>query len=131
MYQNIILFESKDDFQIICAINADTLIMNLKIAPTGSEISLLKKFNSKFIRRIKILRWIIQTLIFILFLFVLVKVLSTLPSVKDFFDKYNPVFTSLGVLGISILGNLIPSINRKTFEILLQIFGYPKELYHK
>jgi hypothetical protein len=129
--QNISLFKSKSDFHILCAINAENLIIEWKIVPTGSEVSLLKRFNEKFLKRIKIFRWIVQTLVFILFLFVLVKILSFVPNVKDFFDKYNPVFTSLGVLGISVLGNLFPTINKKTFEFLLRIFGYPVELIKK
>ena len=129
--QNTSLFKSKSDFQILCAINAENLIVEWKISPSGSEINLLEKFNSKFLNRIKTLRWIIQTIVFVLFLLVLVRILSYVPTIQDFFDKYNPIFTLLGVLGISLLGNFIPTINRKTFELLLQVFGYPGELINK
>jgi hypothetical protein len=126
--QNVTLFESKNDFQIICAINAENLIINLKVAPTGSEICLLKNFNSKFLKRVKIFSWFTQTIIFIFSLFLLVRILSYVPSIKGFFDKYNPIFTLLSILGISLLGNFIPVFKIKIYNFLLRIFGYPKEL---
>ena len=53
--ENTTLFESKSDFQILCAIRAYDLIIELKEASDGSEINLLKEFNAIFIKRIKIL----------------------------------------------------------------------------
>lgn len=123
--RNTTLFESKSDFQILCAIQAYDLIIELKEAPEGSEINLLKQFKSRFLKRVKILTWIIQTSIMILFLFGLIELISNVPSIKNFFNDYDPLF---GVLGLSIFGNFIPSIKKKSYEILLRIFGYPKAL---
>lgn len=128
IYNNSNLFENKSDFQIICAIRAYALIIELKETPDGSEVNLLKEFNSKFLQRIKVLTWIIQTVVLILFLYVLVKLLYYVPSAKIFFDQYDPVFTVIGILGLSLLGNIIPALKRKSYEMLLRIFGYPNEL---
>lgn len=123
--ENTALFENKSDFQILCAIRAYDLIIELKEAPDGSEIYLLKQFNSKFLKRVKILTWIIQTTVMILFLIGLMKLFFYIPLIKELFNDYDPLF---GILGLSILGNFIPVIKKKSYEILLRIFGYPKAL---
>jgi hypothetical protein len=48
--ENIKLFDSRSDFQILCALNAYNSIILLKEAPEGSEIQQLKTFNSRFIK---------------------------------------------------------------------------------
>lgn len=125
---NIELFECKSDFQIICAISSYDLIIELKESPDGSEVNLLKKFNSTFLRRMKVLAWLIQIIILSLFLYAFLKLLSQEPLIREFFDKYNPVFTLLGILGISLSSLLIPVVKDGLYGILLQILGYPKKL---
>jgi len=129
--ENISLFEDKSDFYKLCSIRAYDFIIELKESPDGSEINLLKDFNSKFIKRVKILSFIIRTSAFILFLYTLLKILIKIPSINVFFEKYDPIFTTLGILGISVLGNYIPKIKEKSYKILLQLFGYPLDLIQK
>lgn len=128
---NIELFDSKSDFQILCTLRAYELIIELKVAPDGSEVSLLFGFESKFLKRVKILTWVIQTAFLIIFLFTLMKLLALVPSIKKLFDQYNPIFNIIGILGLSFSGNLIPYIKRKSHEIVLRALGYPKKLIEK
>src|SRR5690606_25653693 len=53
--ENTILFDDKSDFRILCAIRAYDLIIERKEATEGNEITLLKKCNQNFKKRIKIL----------------------------------------------------------------------------
>lgn len=123
--ENMALFESKSDFHIICAKCAYDLCIVLKESPDGSEIKLLQLFNEKFLKRVKILSWLVQTVLMFLFLFLIIKVFSCFPTVKTFFDDYDPIF---GVLGLSLLGNFIPAIKKNSYEMLLKAFGYSNEL---
>ena len=125
---NIELFECKSDFQIICAIRSYDLIIELKESPDGSEMSLLKKFNSKFQQRIKFIALLIQIVILTSFLYACMKLLSYDPQIKELFDKFNPIFTVMGFLGLGSSSLLIPAIKKNLYEILLRILGYPKEL---
>ncbi len=126
--ENVKLFESKSDFQIICSLRAYDLIIELKEAPNGSTIDLLKKFNLRFLRRIKILTSITQAVLLIFFFYALIKLISYLPFLREFFEKYDPVFTILSVLGLSLIGNLIPVVKKKLYDVTLRLFGYPKKL---
>ena len=128
---NITLFEGKSDFHILCSIRAYDIIIELKVAPNGSEVALLRQFKAAFQKRIKFLAFVIQTIALIAFFYGLVKLLSLLPDIKKFFEAYDPIFTISGVLGFSIVGNLIPTIKRMTYEMLLRLFGYPKDLIEK
>lgn len=129
--ENINLFENKSDFHKLCSIRAYELIIELKESPTGSKIALLTEFNSKFIRRVRMLALVLQTLAFILFLYCFVQLLSKFPSFKVFFEKYDPIFTIMGILGLSVLGNFIPKLKEKSYEVLLRLFGYPMGLIKK
>lgn len=129
--ENTKLFESKNDFQILCSLIAYDLIIYQKEASKGSEITALKKFNHNFSKRIKILSWILQALIFFGFIYGLLRVPNYTPEVIMFIDKYNFVFTLLGVSGFTLLGNQIPFIKNKSQKLLMKLFGYPKELTKK
>ncbi len=129
--ENTTLLESRSDFQILCAINAYDFIVLLKEAPGGSEISLLKTFNSKFTQRAKILSWILQVFLFIGLLYGLLKLPLYSPAAIDFIDKYRYVFTVLGALGVTFLGNQLGIIRRKSQELTMMMFGYPKGLIEK
>jgi hypothetical protein len=122
------LFENKSDFQIICAIRSYDLIIVQKEALDGSEINLLKQFNSSFIKRVKIIAWIIQTIILITLIYFTIVLISNNPEIKAFFDKIGSVLKLFGILGISQLGNIIPAFKRISNEILLRILGYPAKL---
>lgn len=123
--ENVNLFESRSDFSIICSITAYDKIIELKESPDGSEIKLLRQFNSKFLRRVKILSWVTQNFAIIILLSSLVKLVSSNTAVKTFFDNYDPI---LGVLGLSLVGNFVPIFKKKSYEIILRLLGYPKEL---
>jgi hypothetical protein len=126
--ENTTLFDSKSDFQILCAVRAYDLIIELKVSPEGSEINLLKEFNSSFLKRIKILSWFIQTVLLVALLYATIELISFKPTVKEFFDKIGSVLKIFGLFGISQLGNIFPIIKRKSYETLLRILGYPKAL---
>jgi hypothetical protein len=125
------LFENKSDFQIICAIRSYDLIIVQKEALDGSEINLLKQFNSSFLKRVKIIAWIFQTIILITLIYFTIVLISNNPEIKAFFDKIGSVLKLFGILGISQLGNIIPVFKRISNEILLCILGYPAKLIKK
>jgi hypothetical protein len=131
-YKNITkidsVFEMKNDFHIICILKAYDIIIELKEAIPGNKIKLLKEFDIKFRKRIKYLNWFIQACVFFLFLYLLGKYLSSIPETEQFFKKYGFIFTILGALGLTISGNIIPYIKKKSANFLMKLFGYPKEL---
>ena len=126
--ENSALLESKSDLQILCAINAFDLIILLKEEPDGSEISLLKTFNSKFTQRAKILSWILQVGLLIGLLYGLLRLPIYSPTTVDLLNKYGYVFSVLGALGFTLLGNQLEFIRRKSQEVVMRMLGYPKEL---
>lgn len=126
--QNTILFESRSDFQILCAIRAYDLVIELKEAPKGSEIYLFRQFNERFVKRVKILSWIVQAIVLFGLLYAIMKLPIYLPETVELIDKYNYVFTVLGALGFTLLGNQIPFIRNKAQELIMRAFGYPKDL---
>ena len=126
--ENTSLLENKSDFQILCAIHAYNSIVLLKEAPEGSEIQLLKTFDSRFVKRMKVLSWVPLTGIFIGLIFGLLNLPIYSPKAIKIIEKYNYVFTILGALGFTFLGNQIDFIRRKTHELTMGLFGYPKGL---
>ena len=129
--ENTTLFENKNDFQILCSIRAYDLIIALKETPKGSEIYLLKQFNEQFSKRIKFLTWIIQAVILLVLLYTLLNLPKYTPKTVELIDRYNYVFTVLGALGFTFLGNQIPIIRNKSQELIMRLFGYPKDLIKK
>lgn len=128
---NQTLFESKSDFHIICSIRAYDLIIELKESTEGSEVNLLKEFNTKFIARLKVITWFVQTIILILLLYGVIKIITLKPEIKNLFDKIGSVMKVLSLIGISQLGNFFPFIKKKLFEAMLKLFGYPRDLLKK
>ncbi|ULQ52158.1 hypothetical protein [Flavihumibacter fluvii] len=128
---NVTLFESKSDFHILCSLRSYDLIIELKESNDGSEVNLLKMFNLKFLARTKVITWFVQTTILILLLYWIFKTISINPEIKNTFDKIGSVMKVLSLFGISQLGNFFPFIKRKLYEIMLRIFGYPKDLIKK
>jgi len=126
--QNTNLFEGKSDFQILCAIHAYNSIILLKEAPKGSEVNLLRLFNTKFLKRIKVFSWVIQSIILIAIFYEGFEVVSKYPTAKEFIDRIGSVLKVLGIIGLSQIGNLFPVVKRKSYELMLKIFGYPKDL---
>lgn len=129
--ENVTLFESKSDFQILCAFRAYDLIITIKEAPEGSEISLLKQFNKKFISRIRVLVWMLQIIILLGLLYALLNLPKYTPETVKLIDRYNYVFTILGAFGFTFLGNRIPFIRNKSQELIMRLLGYPKDLIKK
>lgn len=129
--ENTALFDSKSDFQILCAIHAYNSIIQLKEAPDGSEIQLLKSFDLRFEKRMKILSWVMQLLILAGIIYGLLKLPKYSPETVDLIDDYGFAFTILGALGFTFFGNQLGFIKRKTHELTMRLFGYPKGLIKK
>jgi hypothetical protein len=123
--KNDSLFDSKSDFQILCTLRAYDLIIELK---DGSEINLLKQFNSRFLKRIKLLSVFIQTLFVLILLYAITFALSNIQGVNSFINNYNLAMRIVSLFGLSLLSNTVSSIRKKIYKISLSIFGYPKEL---
>jgi hypothetical protein len=126
--ENTTLFESKSDFHIVCSIRAYDLIIILKESPDGSEVNLLRKFNTKFLKRIKVLSWFVQSIILLAIFYEGFEVVSKYPTAKEFIDRIGSVLKALGIIGLSQIGNLFPVLRRKSYEIMLKLFGYPNVL---
>lgn len=125
---NVKLFEDRSDFLILCSIKAYDIIFLLKEIPNKKDVDLLKKFNTNFIKRIKYISWIVQAMLFGLLIYAILKLPNYSPEAIKFIEKYNYAFTVFGALGLSFLGNLIPAIRNTSQKIIMQLFGYPKEL---
>jgi len=134
-YKNILayadLFNKKSDFQILCALRAYDLIILLKESPNGSEINLLKLFNFKFRKRIKVFSWILQVFFLFSFIYFLFKLPVYSSQTIEFLDKYGYIFTVLGALGFTFLGNQFDFISKNCQELIMRLFGYPKGLIKK
>lgn len=126
--ENTTLLENRNDFHILCAFRAYDLIIVQKEASEGNEITSLKNFNQNFKKRIKILSWILQAGVFFGLIYGLFKLPIYSPEIIAFIDKYNSVFTIIGVSGFTLIGNQIPFIKNKSQELLMRLFGYPNEL---
>jgi hypothetical protein len=125
------LFQNKNDLLIICAVLSYNRIIELKTLPDNDEIKLLKSFETKFTKRIEILAWFIQTAILVLFLYGILKLISIKPEIEVFFDKIGSIFTILGLIGISQIGNISKWLRNGFYKILLLAFGYPQKLLKK
>jgi len=124
---NIQLFQNKNDFIIICSVLSYNRIIELKTMPESNEIVLLKSFETRFTKRIKILAWIIQTAILVLLLYCVLRLISIKPDIEILFEKIGSVITILGLIGISQFGNLSKWLKALFINTLLKLFGYPKE----
>lgn len=126
--ENTALFDSKKDFQILFAIHSYNSIILLKEAPEGSEIELLKSFDRRFIKKMKVLSWILQAGILIALIYGLLKLPIYSPETVEIINKYTFAFTILGALGFTFFGNQLVLIRRKTHELTMRLFGYPMKL---
>jgi hypothetical protein len=129
--QNYSLLESKSDFHILCSLRSyDKIIESIEPNDSGN-IGLLKEFNSSFIKRVKTVSWVVQTIILVAILYGAIEFISIKPTVKLFFDKIGSVLKILGLFGISQFGNAFPVLKRKLYAFLLKLFGYPKGLINQ
>ena len=112
----------------MCSIKAYDSILLLKELPDNSELNLFRSFNTKFIRRIKYLSWIIQAVLFAGLIYLLLKLPKYSPETIQFIETYNYAFTIFGALGLSLIGNLIPAFKNKSQELIMKMLGYPSEL---
>lgn len=126
--ENIKLFESRSDFQILCSLRAYDFILLLKESPDKSELELFEKFNNQFIKRITYLSVVIQVVLFGLLIYLLLNLPKYSQEAILFIEKYNYAFTILGALGLSFLGNAIPVFRNLSQKLIMKIFGYPNEL---
>lgn len=126
--ENTTLLENRNDFQILCAFRAYDFIIYQKEASEGNEITSLKNFNQNFIKRIKVLSWILQTAIFFFFIYGAIQLSKYSPEIVEFLNNKEYVFNIFGAIGLTLLSNLIPFVKNKSQELLMRLFGYPKEL---
>lgn len=129
--ENTVLLDSKSDFQILCAIHAYNSIILLKESPEGSELHLLKSFDSRFVKRMKVLSWVLQLVLLIVLFYLLLQLPVYSPETIALIDDYGYLFTVLGALGFTFFGNQLGFIRRKTHELTMRLFGYPKGLIKK
>lgn len=128
---NAALFDNKSDFQILCTIHAYNSIILLKEAPETSEIQLLKSFDSRFVKRIKVFSWVLQAVILSILIYGLLKLPVYSPETVEIINKYSYAFTILGALGITFIGNQLTFISKKAHKLTMRLFGYPIELIKK
>ena len=125
------LFENKSDFQIMCTVTSYDFIITQKVALDGGEIALLKQFNSTFLSRVKIIAWIFRTSFLVILIYVAIVLVSKNPEIKAYIDKIGAVLKISGIIGISQLGNVFPTLKRISNEIILHVLGYPTKLINK
>lgn len=126
--ENTTLLESRNDFQILCAFRAYDFVIYQKEASEGNEITSLKNFNQKFKTRIKISSWIIQVGISFGLIYIILELPKYSPEIVALIDKNGYIFNIFGALGITLFSNIFSFIRNKSKEILMLLFGYPKEL---
>lgn len=126
--ENTGLLDSKSDFQILCAIRAYYSIIQLKETPEGSEIQLLKSFNTRFVKRTKVLSWILQFTVLIGPLYILLNLPIYSPEIVEVIDRYEYLFNIIGALGFTFLGNRLSYFKQISHEVTMRLFGYPNGL---
>ena len=72
-----------------------------------------------------------QLLILAGIIYGLLKLPKYSPETVDLIDDYGFAFTILGALGFTFFGNQLGFIKRKTHELTMRLFGYPKGLIKK
>lgn len=126
--ENTNLLENKNDFHTLCAFKAYDFVIYQKEASEGNEITLLKNFNQKFKTRIKFLSWILRAGISFYLVYAAIKLPKYSAETVNVLNEYEFLFNVLGIFGITLVSNLIPFVKRKSQELLMRLFGYPKEL---
>ena len=129
--ENTTLFDSKSDLQILCAIHAYNSIILMKEAPEGSEIQLLKSFDSRFVKRTKVLSWVLQIGVLVGLLYLLLNLPIYSPEIVKVIDKYEFLFNIIGALGFTFLGNQLGYFKKIFHEIAMRLLGYPQGLIKK
>lgn len=128
---NASLFENRNDFLILSALSAYELIIELKEAPDGSEIQLLKRFNKRFINRTKVISWFLQAGFLSSIIYGLLKLPVYSPETVTKINNYGYLFTLIGATGITLLSNQLNLIKQKSHEFTTRLLGYPKEMFKK
>lgn len=126
--ENVKLFESRSDFQILCSIITYDSLLLMKELPDNSELNLFRIFNTKFIRRIKYLSWLIQAILFAGLIYLLLKLPKYSPEIVLKIESLSYLFTIFGGLGLSLIGNIIPSFRKVSQKLIMRMLGYPIEL---
>lgn len=126
--ENTTLFEDRSDFRILCSIHAYNYIIQQKEVTEGSKIYLFDKFNEKFIRRTKVVSWILQYVLLLGLIYGLLNLPKYSSEVVLLIDEYNYAFTLLGAFGITFFSNLVPVVRKKSHEYLMMLLGYPRKL---
>lgn len=126
--ENNQIFQNRNDFLIICTVLSYNRIIELKTLPDTQRIQLLNSFETKFVKRIKVLAWFIQTVILVFLLYSISKMISVKPEIELFFDKIGSVFTILSLIGISQIVNVSKWLKNQFVRLLFYLLGYPKNL---
>jgi hypothetical protein len=129
--ENTFLFDSRSEFDIVCTLRAYDLIIELKDFSSGSEMVLLKEFNSRFLKRAKVISLIAQTILICGIIYLGFMLVSLNPEVDEYAKKMGDALKILSMVGLSQIGNFIPALTRTSYKFILRIMGYPKELRNK
>lgn len=125
---NTELFNDRSDFKILTSLRAYDYVIEIKTPIKGGKIDLLQKFERRFVKRIKLLSIVINSILLCFFLLGLLKLPEYSPEAVEVIDKYGFAFSIIGAIGISLIGNQIPIIKKLSNRLLMWFFGYPKGL---
>jgi hypothetical protein len=120
--------ESPNDFIIISCLAAFDQILLLKQGTEGGRVSQLISFENQFFTRTRYISWAIEMILFLGFLYGLFKLPIYSPKTVEVLNNYGYIFTILGALGITILGNQIQAFSKFSHGWIMRLFGYPKSL---
>lgn len=117
---NAQLFISQNDYLIMISLRAYNVIILTKDTPDAIEITQLKAFRVKFLRRIMISTNIIYIILLSVFVIIGVSNLRKYQNLKDYLNDTAIIF-QIGGIGLIVALKWIKS---KIEKILLRIFGY-------
>lgn len=117
---NAQLFISQNDYLIMISLRAYNVIILTKDTPDAIEITQLKAFRVKFLRRIMISTNIIYIILLSVFVIIGVSNLRKYQDLKDYLNDTAIIF-QIGGIGLIVALKWIKS---KIEKILLRIFGY-------
>ena len=118
----------KSELLNILSLKAYDIIITDNDKSEEGLLFLLKEFDSKFLKRIKLTTYFLQTILSIAIVMFIVKLVSQFSVVKDFIESYNLV---LGFLGVGAFSSFIPFLHKIFYKTLLKLLGYPKALINK
>ncbi len=117
------LLENPNDILILCSLRAFDLIVDFSNPVNGGEIYFLKKFEVRFLTRLKILSVVLYNIILLTILYFLVHLVERLP--EETIGKLNLYNLIIGLVGFGLIGsNFIQVIRRKFTKMICLMLGY-------